>query len=570
MLLIQSPESVILSQMKRTAQTTLLLIQMVYWLSGTSQAQLPEIIGRSRNPQQSGGLIIEPRPSRPASSTDPAISSTSQKPGSTAGLNVKRRLEWFSVMFDGKPVGYESVATSEENATGLPESTRIRRNRETRLKLKRFGSDLSVSASLETLETADGLLLSWSLRRTAADGARLERSGEWNPDDHRYVVTDVVGGVRKEQVLDVTVQPRSPIITTWIRSMGTDVDIRWGSAVLFPETNAVADIEIAGQGLQQISLATNQRVQTTRYDFWPADAPENKSSAYFDPDGNVIRIEQPLLGQTLTLERAENAEALGQKTLDALDVQFTSLIPVKRPISLEAQQTTLTLQFSSGATEHFELPASDFQSVERPEPGKVLVTLTKPTIVQKEEKIFIPPKIRTDSEYQRPSRWITSEDQTVQRMGVMVAGNSVLPEEKCVRLTDHLFRKMRHSAFSTSLIPASDIARTMQGDCTEYATLLAALMRSQGVPSRVVVGFVYVPRPSSFAPHMWTEAYIDDKWIPFDATLGSKGIGLTHVKMADSALTDDIASGTVLFVPLLPLLGRTTVDYIPPKDFGTK
>jgi transglutaminase-like putative cysteine protease len=191
-------------------------------------------------------------------------------------------------------------------------------------------------------------------------------------------------------------------------------------------------------------------------------------------------------------------------------------------------------------------------------------------IKKKEERIARPPKMRLDSEFTKPSRWITSDNESVRRMGVMVAGNSVLPEDKCLRLTDAVFEKMKGSAFSTSLVPASDVIRNLRGDCTEHAVLLAALMRSQGVPSRVAIGFVHVPNPASFAPHMWTEAFIDEKWVPFDATRGSRGIGMTHVKVGDSPLSDDVASGTILFVQLLPFLGRTTVDYVPQSEFAVK
>lgn len=122
---------------------------------------------------------------------------------------------------------------------------------------------------------------------------------------------------------------------------------------------------------------------------------------------------------------------------------------------------------------------------------------------------------------------------------------------------------MRFSPFSTTLQPASAVAKSLRGDCTEHAVLLCALLRSQGIPARVALGFVYVPNPDSFVPHMWTEAFLDGKWIPFDSTRGPDGVGLTHLKVTDSALSDEIGSGTVLFVPLLNFLGRATIDVAP-------
>ncbi len=76
--------------------------------------------------------------------------------------------EWYLIQFDEDPVGYERIRTQHIDAA--TRQHRVIRRRETRLTLVRFGKNLSVSADLETTETPDGTLLSWSLSRTAGDG----------------------------------------------------------------------------------------------------------------------------------------------------------------------------------------------------------------------------------------------------------------------------------------------------------------------------------------------------------------------------------------------------------------
>lgn len=53
-----------------------------------------------------------------------------------------------------------------------------------------------------------------------------------------------------------------------------------------------------------------------------------------------------------------------------------------------------------------------------------------------------------------------------------------------------------------------------KGDCTEYSYLYTALARANGVPSRVVGGYVYaedaVLKPEDF--HNWSEIYTDGVW----------------------------------------------------------
>ena len=72
---------------------------------------------------------------------------------------------------------------------------------------------------------------------------------------------------------------------------------------------------------------------------------------------------------------------------------------------------------------------------------------------------------------------------------------------------------------------ASDVARSHSGDCKAHAVYLAALARARGIPARVAVGLVYSDRLAAFGYHMWTEVYIDGRWIPLDGTLGLGGIG---------------------------------------------
>ncbi|MEI6538559.1 MAG: transglutaminase-like domain-containing protein, partial [Planctomycetota bacterium] len=147
----------------------------------------------------------------------------------------------------------------------------------------------------------------------------------------------------------------------------------------------------------------------------------------------------------------------------------------------------------------------------------------------------------------------------------------VVPKETdpwriAVALERHVKDSMRLADFSQALASAAEVARSRRGDCTEYAVLLAAVMRSEGVPSRVAVGFAYVPNPASFAPHMWTEAWINGQWIPFDATLGGEVNPLTRLKVTDSALSDNVTNGTLLFIPLLNLLGRATLEILPDES----
>lgn len=496
----------------------------------------------------------------------------------TPGTSLKNattlnQQHWYRIEFDSKAVGYESLTTTPMTAStgnSRDPSEFVRRIRDTRLKLRRFGTDLSVSAHLETIETADGILQSWSLRRTGADGAAIERSGRWNAEKSAFELTENVGGAIRREILGSLVQPRSAIFPAWLPAASTGTRRLWTSAVFFPETAAVVDVEIERGRSQSLQLSDGTTIAVTRFDYWPTNNPEMKSSIYYDSDLIPIRIEQPLVGQTLRLERTDAADALGQASMDSLDLQFRGVLAVKRTLTNLERSPSLKLKVSVGNSEQIDLPTSEFQTVEQVTSNELLVTLLRPVmpLAGNSDPVTNSRKPNIDPIYTSSSRWMTTENEDLKRMGIVAAGATLVPIDKCKRLTQYVWKHLRVSPFSTAMLPASEILKNMRGDCTEHAVLLSALMRCQGIPSRVVVGFVYVPNPSAFVPHMWTEAFVDEKWIPFDSTRGPIGVGVTHLKVSDSVLTDDIASGTTLFIPLLSFLGRATVDAV--AEYGLK
>lgn len=104
--------------------------------------------------------------------------------------------------------------------------------------------------------------------------------------------------------------------------------------------------------------------------------------------------------------------------------------------------------------------------------------------------------------------------------------------------------------------------------------LLAALLRTQGIPSRVVSGVVYVDQfvgnREVFGYHMWTQALLPDepdrlgdpeavhRWVDLDAAV--RPFGGTHIAMATSGLADGDVINSM--VALVDLLGDLEVEVI--------
>ena len=138
----------------------------------------------------------------------------------------------------------------------------------------------------------------------------------------------------------------------------------------------------------------------------------------------------------------------------------------------------------------------------------------------------------------------------------------VEPAKIAIAMEKYVNQKLQNKDFSTALASAGEVARSLQGDCTEHAVLLAAMLRARHIPSRIAVGLVYIEPLAAFGTHMWTEVLLGDRWVPLDATLGLGGIGADRIKLADSSFADNGPSPMTTFLPLLHVLGRIELTVV--------
>lgn len=127
-------------------------------------------------------------------------------------------------------------------------------------------------------------------------------------------------------------------------------------------------------------------------------------------------------------------------------------------------------------------------------------------------------------------------------------------------VTDYVEAKTLNVGFAT----ASEVCRTREGDCSEHSVLLAALGRLNRLPSRVVVGLAYVPafggQDNIFGYHMWTQFYIDGRWIDVDAALKETVCSPTRIAFAASSLKNTGLAD--LSLPLLFKIGAIDIDIL--------
>lgn len=127
------------------------------------------------------------------------------------------------------------------------------------------------------------------------------------------------------------------------------------------------------------------------------------------------------------------------------------------------------------------------------------------------------PALKTET---RPSFVIDFAESSVKAV-VDHAAKTLGPKPDRAALVRFVGAYIEKKNLSRSLDVASVVARRKEGDCTEHAVLLAALLRAFRIPARVVMGLAIVELEGrvSAMGHAWVEARGVSSWEVVDAAL---------------------------------------------------
>jgi len=119
-------------------------------------------------------------------------------------------------------------------------------------------------------------------------------------------------------------------------------------------------------------------------------------------------------------------------------------------------------------------------------------------------------------EYTKPSQKVESDDSEIVAMAKNIVGNETNPYKKANRIYGWVVKNITYEVQDQEL-GARYAFYNRKGDCTEFSTLFVAMCRSQGIPARLVHGYLYSSDTS--AGHMWAEFYLPPYgWVPADPT----------------------------------------------------
>lgn len=326
--------------------------------------------------------------------------------------------------------------------------------------------------------------------------------------------------------------------------------------VFLPMVDAVAPVELTADGYEVTSLLQRrERLLAVSSRTSLPDGQVMKTRLWINPSGEILKSRTAALGQEVYRTDRRTAERSGGTA--PLDVGLGLIVKTEGvPDDIHRlAEMTYVVKLQQDDPSRILGPAPG-QTVRALGPKMAAVTVRAVRPDSAVESLVDPdPPTDRDSE---PSSALQSDDASIVELARRVAPDQSDPWRLAVALERFVHDYVESNDFSHVFATALEVAENRQGDCTEYAVLLAALCRARDIPSRIAVGLVYVPEREGFLYHMWNTVWIEDRWVPLDATLGLGGTGAGHLTLGISDM-----HGTSVYVSLLPVLkvmGRLTVD----------
>ena len=483
-----------------------------------------------------------------------------QQPGAPAVLEPPVKTEaadwspldedWMTVEIGGSRVGWMSTLVDQSG-------DRIRTRTSSKMSIGR-GAATPVTIAIDStfLETADGKPLSMSFTQDMAASV-IETKWEFKGD--KIVQTSTQSGRTTTREFD---KPTVEWMTPWKADRFAREQRRAGAAefkvVSLDPQNGVKPINTAtrrdGDAEYEIDgVKTKVEKWRTISDINPVEAVE-----YVDTGGDVVYQEIPMGVGKIVMRETTKAEAMADVPgSGAPEIMAKSFAKPDKPIENSFKSVTAKFKLTAREGKLPEMPSAGAQRVEMSADGKSAVLTIDIKTPQAASEAEI-----TDKAFTETSTMVDFDDPLVSKLAARAKGESDAMA-KALALRKIVYRHISKKGMATAFASASETARTQTGDCSEHGVLLAAMLRSQGIPSRVALGLIYAPEfmgeKGIFGWHMWSQALIDGKWIDLDATLPVTYCA-SHILTGTASLADGIGASDM--AGIMQLLGNLDVEVL--------
>jgi hypothetical protein len=452
---------------------------------------------------------------------------------SSFGTEKTTKERWMGIYSDKDKIGYSRTKITSNN--GDREASE-----QMKLKMTVLGKDQEVDTNAKYL--LDGFNLKAFEFFMKAGSVDLKVKGVRNGDKLEIKIASISGN--SELKIPIDKEPVvNPVLYDWLISKNPELGKSY-EVLLFDPTAVLTGAEpgsskaiLTVEGEEEVSIPLGTfKTYRVKMNYLGSE-----DTAWITPNGEVIKEVSPL-GIVSIKENREDLITNNVSSLDIVDkTAISSNLTIENPRDLEFLRIRIGgiestdgldlidnyRQFiKDGLLEIRVGSLSNINTYKIPYTGKDLKAYTQ-------ESILIQSK----------------NDEIVKRVRVIL-GEETDSLEAVRKINDWLYKNLEKTP-TISLPNALDVLETRKGDCNEHATLFTALARAAGIPTKLVLGLVFLD--GKFYYHAWNEAFVG-KWIAVDPTFGQFPADASHVKFVEGNLNKS--------AEILRLVGKIELDVV--------
>jgi hypothetical protein len=449
--------------------------------------------------------------------------------GATQAVTTEEK-EYLALFIEGKKSGH--AVRSRTMSDGKVITTE-----EVVMTMKRVDFPVTVNTIETCIETTDGRPLGFEAVQKLS-----------------MMTTKITGKINKDGTINTTISamgsdqhntipwPPAAVMAEGLRLLliknglkeGTSFPVKLFLPSTLQATNSTINIG-PKQDFDLLGRIVDLRKVTTELNM--PDGSKITTVSFIDENLRTLKSITPVMGMQIEMISCTEAYALSSnEPMELIHQMF-----LKSPVSLKDLESVQSIKYTlnpQSGTENLQIPANDNQQVIR-ENGKIIVTVSP---VNTPEGAVFPYKGQDKAilDATKPTRFLQSDRQEIINLARHAVGKTRDAAEAAKKIEAFVAGYIENRNFSVGYASAAEVAKSRQGDCSEFAVLTAAMCRAVGIPAEVVMGIAYVENftggmEECFGGHAWNQIYIKDKWIGLDAAFkstGRKGFGPGHIALA--------------------------------------
>ena len=428
---------------------------------------------------------------------------------------VPVQTDWMTVLLGGRKVGHVQI-DRERNGDILTTTQTLS------LDLSRAGKPMHLGSMSQSVEGPDGEPLGFAARTRMSS---MDNTVDAVPDDAgHYRVTSTVGGQTRTTSMD---WPSDALLAEGQRlatvAAGRVPGTRYQLHEFDPSSQQVVHVRVDVLGDETVALPGGAMRLSHQRQTLSLARGRQTLDLWVDDRGIARKGLMSLLGQPLEMLACDRACALAPNQ----PVDMLRAATVDSPRWLPAYVRAVPMRYRVRISGDIGQPfiTTDEQQV-TPLGGNDWMVDVGGSHAGRE-----PPPQPTDI---RPNAWLQSDAPAIRQLAAEAVDGAQDDLQRMRRLRAFVSDYITGHGLDVGYASALEVVESHEGDCTEYAVLLAAMARAQGIPARVVTGMVYADRFAGasqlFVPHEWVQAWVHGRWQSFDAAL--RHFDSTHLALA--------------------------------------